>query len=156
MSPKEQIEYKEESIRYKKVGKRYVPVSYEFDTSGLEKGWYLVKMGEGFTSYRCNVNPANAEVECAVKDAADKLVDILREAHKAKPSKKLTKEQKKDWDELNEKHPEIFDFIQYDSLQGMAEKIVEKLLEEKANAVALKELGKLQSQIYKKKNFCKE
>ena len=130
MSPKEQIEYKEEKVRYKKVGRQYVPVSSEFDASGLEKGWYLVKIGEGFTSYRCNVNPDNVKVECAVRDAADKVVDILREAHKARPSKKLTKEQKKDWDKLNAKHPGIFDFIQYDSLQRMAEEIVEKLLEE--------------------------
>ena len=129
MNPKEAIEYKEKNVRYEKVGRRYKPVSSEFDTCGLEKGWYLVKVGEGFTSYRHNINPDKARIDCATKDAEDKLVDILREVHKAKPAVKLTKGQLKDWAKIRDKHPAVFDMVQFDSLQGMAEDIMKKLLE---------------------------
>lgn len=127
MNAKESVENKENQVRYKKVGRRYEAVSTEFDTFGLEKGWYLVKIGDGCTSYRQQVRPNNAEADAAFRNAEDKMVEILREAHEARPTRKLTKKQLKDWNEIKQKHPDVFDMIQYDSLQGIAEKIIKEV-----------------------------
>lgn len=128
MTPKEQIELKESTVRYKKVGRRYVPITHELDTCGLKQGWYLVKIGDHFTSTKAIVYPDKAEVEAAVRDASDKLVEILQDAFKARTREPLTPQERADWEALDKKHPNIFSYMSYDSLNGMSETIIKGLL----------------------------
>jgi hypothetical protein len=57
------------------------------------------------------------------------LVDIVRKACEARPSKTpLSPEEKKDWDKFINKHGESFNTLHYPSIQENAEKIVAALL----------------------------
>jgi hypothetical protein len=64
----------------------------------------------------------------------DKLVEIIRKAGEARPTKTpLTQEQKKDWDKFIKKHGEAFNMLTYPSIQENAEKIVAALLQTRNN-----------------------
>ena len=130
MNAQQRIYNKMDQIRYKKVGRKYVqdndPCAYE----GLREGWWLVKVAAGSTSIRQQVYPHKAEITAAVRDKEDQLVDIIRTASEARPSKNpLTPEALADWQAFIAKHGKEFNSLEYPSIQENAEKIIEALLQ---------------------------
>jgi hypothetical protein len=116
-------------IRYKKVGRKYVQDNDPCGYDGLGLGWWLVKVAPGSTSIRQQVYPYKAEITAAVRDKEDQLVDIIRKASEARPSKRpITPEALADWQAFIAKHGEQFNTLEYPSIQENAEKIIEALL----------------------------
>ena len=120
----------DETILYKKVGKKYVQASDPWAYTGLREGWWLVKVEAGFTSIRSAVYPAKAEILAAAKDKQDELVDIILKASEAKPKEgvPMSEQARKDWEWFISKHGKEFSTIYYPSFQENAEKIVDALL----------------------------
>ena len=119
-----------DQIRYKKVGRKYVQDNDPWAYEGLREGWWLVKVAAGSTSIRQQVYPHKAEITAAAKDKEDQLVDIIRTASEARPSKNpLTPEALADWQAFIHRHGNEFSSLQYPSIQENAEKIIEALLQ---------------------------
>ena len=100
---------KMKEVYYKKVGRRYVPVS-EYDSnlhSAFPKGKHLiVSVDPGITSYHYKIDPAFAPVlaaakygETALSNAIVKATDLRRQQNGG--DKKLTDEQRKAWERVN-------------------------------------------------------
>lgn len=130
MKAYQQILEKTSRDRYKKVGNRYV-LCNDFDAyEGLEKGFWLVQVREGSTSIKKMVYPANAEIAAAAKRKEEKLLDVIREASEARPSKRpISPEALADWKAFAAKHGQEFSTLEYPSWQENAEKIIKILLD---------------------------
>jgi hypothetical protein len=129
MKAAQHIRFKEDQRVYKKVNGRYVEANDLDAYTGLREGWWLVKIQPGVTSMRSVLYPDNAEVEAAMKDAEDKIVEILRKACEAKPKvKKITPEFKKAWDRMIKKFGHEMSFLEYDSMYGIAQTIVKEVM----------------------------
>jgi hypothetical protein len=130
MKAYQQILDKSDRDRYRKVGKKYV-LCNDFDAyEGLEKGFWLVQVREGRTSIKRMVYPANAEIAAAAKLKEEKLLDVIREASEARPSKlPISPEALADWNAFIAKHGQEFSMLQYPSWQENAEKIIKILLD---------------------------
>jgi hypothetical protein len=130
MNAKERIEHKEAQTIYKKVGRKYVPVSDIHAYDGLRAGWWLVKVSDGCTSIRAAIYPAKAELQAAIKDKEDEIIEVIRKASEARPQRRPISEQaQKDWKWFIARNGEEFNTLEYPSIQENAEKIIEKLLE---------------------------
>ena len=118
---------------YKKVGKKYIEHNDPYSLDGLQDGWWLVKVAPNSKTIRSIVYPYNAEIIAAAKDKEDELVAIIREASEAKPKEAIpmSKQCRKDWQVLIEKHGKELSTIYYPSFQENAEKIVKALIGEK-------------------------
>ena len=117
-------------IYYEKVGRKYVPVNDPWAYDGLREGYWLVKVSSGSTSIRSCVYPAKAELQAAIKDKEDQLVDIIRKASEARPQRRPISEQAKaDWEWLVARNGQEFSTIEYPSMQENAENIIKILLE---------------------------
>lgn len=90
-------------IFYKKVGRRYVPVS-EYDPvmlDGFPKGTHLVMCYPGGESRRFDINPNYAALIAAGRVAEDAMVKAIVKATEMRPQKtKLTSAQKNAWNNL--------------------------------------------------------
>ena len=116
-------------IRYKKVGRKYVQDNDPWAYDGLREGWWLVKVAPGCTSIRQQVYPSKAEISAAAKDKEDELLQIIREASEAKPTKiPISPEALADWQAFIAKHGDEFTSLQFPSFQENAERIIEALL----------------------------
>jgi hypothetical protein len=130
MNAKERIEHKEAQTIYKKVGRKYVPVSDIHAYDGLRAGWWLVKVSEGCTSIRAAIYPAKAELQAAIKDKEDQMMDVIRKASEARPKSLLLSEQAKaDWEWFIARNGKEFNTLEYPSIQENAENILKILLE---------------------------
>lgn len=95
------------TIFYKKVGRRYEPVS-EYDNEMLDsfpKGYHLVSVYPGGASRRYNIDPAYAPMIAAARVAEDAISKSIMEAQELRlPHKQrqrpLTPEQREAWDNL--------------------------------------------------------
>jgi hypothetical protein len=120
---------KQDNQLYKKVGRKYIPASDIWAYEGLREGFWLVKVAPGSTSIRQQVYPAKAEITAAAREKEDELVDIIRKASEARPSRNpLTPEALADWQAFIAKHGKEFNTLEYPSLQENAERIMEALL----------------------------
>jgi hypothetical protein len=129
MKAAQQINLKEDSLRYKKVGNRYIPDNDPYAYEGLTNGWWLVKITPESKTMRATIYPNNAEIDTAARDKADELMAIIREAGEGAPPKaELTPEALADWKALIAKHGEQFNYISYPSFYDMATKIMNNLL----------------------------
>jgi len=129
MKAAQRINLKEDSIRYKKVGNRYIPDNDPYAYEGLTNGWWLVKITPNSKTMRATINPNNAEIDTAARDKADELMDIIREAGEGAPVKaELTPEALADWKAFIAKHGEQFNYIRYPSLHDVATKIIASLI----------------------------
>ena len=116
---------KEDQRIYRKVGKKFVPVNDPYAYDGLREGFWLIKIDKGCTSIRQQIYPEKAALTAAARLIEDKLVDIIRKASEARPTKiALTPEEKKDWDKFIAKHGDSFSTLAYPSIQENAEKII--------------------------------
>lgn len=122
------IAHRKASTLYKRVGKRYVPVSDPWAYDGLREGAWFVQVRPGSTSIRQAVWPDRMEVQAALSELEDQLMDLLREATKARPAKALlTPAEHKAWQHLMKVGGESFSTIHYDSLQGIADAVLGKV-----------------------------
>lgn len=130
MNAQKRIEDKESQILYKKVGRKYVPINDPWAYDGLRAGYWLVKVSHGCTSIRASICPAKAELQAAIKDKEDQIVEVIRKASEARPkSITLTQRQRDDWNAFIRKHGESFNTLEYPSMQENAENILKILLE---------------------------
>jgi len=130
MNAQERIEAKESDTLYKKVGRKYVAINDPWAYDGLREGWWLVKVASGSTSIRSCVYPAKAELQAAIKDKEDQLVDIIRKASEARPQRRpISKQAKADWELLISRNGKEFNTLEYPSIQENAENIIKILLE---------------------------
>ena len=115
---------------YKKEGRKYIAVSDTEAYKGLDNGSWLVHIEEGSTSCRRLIQPATAALQFATLMAANKISKYLFQASEARPSnREYTKKQKeflKQMQNLPEKDRLLY--WEYDSIHGMAEKILELIL----------------------------
>ena len=118
---------------YKKVGRRYVPVS-EYDSEfadALPKGNHLISVYPGGKSGRYNVDPAFAPMIAAGRYAEDAITHAVVQATKFTPSRKpITEEQREAWNRLCIAFGDDRYALNYDSARGVAEKAVEALTKE--------------------------
>lgn len=129
MNANNRISCKEDSLRYKKVGNRYIPDNDPYAYEGLTNGWWLVKITPESKTMRATIYPNNAEIDTAARDKADELMDIIREAGEGAPPKaELTPEALADWKAFIAKHGEQFNYISYPSFYDMATKIIDNLI----------------------------
>ena len=130
MNAQTKIYDKMNQIRYKKVGRKYIPDSDIWAYDGLREGWWLVKVAPGSTSIRQQVYPSRSEISAAARDKEEQLMDIIRKASEARPSQNpLTPEALADWKAFIAKHGKEFNSLEYPSIQENAEKIIAALLE---------------------------
>ena len=129
MTAYNRIQDKQDNQLYKKVGRKYIPANDSCAYEGLREGFWLVKVVAGSTSIRQQVYPCKAEITAAARDKEDQLVDIIRKASEARPSRNpLTPEALADWQAFIAKHGKEFNTLEYPSIQQNAEKIIEALL----------------------------
>ena len=134
MNAKTKIYEKMNNQLYKKVGNRYVPQNDPYAYDGLREGWWLIKVQPGCTSIRQCLRPAKAELQAAIKDKEDALVDIISKASEARLSASvpLSEQAKADWEWFISKHGNEFNSLYYPSVQENAVKIVNALLDKQA------------------------
>lgn len=114
---------------YKKVGRKYIPVTDPYAYAGLREGYWLIRVEPGRTSIREMVHPANAEIDAAIKEKEERIIPIIREICEARPKeKKISDEALVDWKKFIAKHGDEFSYLEYPSILDMAEKIIQKLI----------------------------
>ncbi len=124
-------------VYYKKVGRKYVPVS-EYDSNlhvAMGKGKHLIlSVDPGMTSYHYNIDPAFAPVLAAAKYGEDTLSKSIMKAtelrRRAKEGEKITDEQRKAWEHLVEVFGDDAKQLEWPSARGAAEEVMQKLAEE--------------------------
>ena len=124
-------------VYYKKVGRRYVPVS-EYDSnlhSAFPKGKHLiVSVDPGITSYHYNIDPAFAPVLAAAKYGEDTLSRNIVKAtelrRQQREGRELTDEQRQAWQNLVKVFGEEARQLEWPSARGAAEEVMQKLAEE--------------------------
>lgn len=130
MNAQKRIENKESQILYKKIGRKYVPINDPWAYDGLRAGYWLVKVSEGCTSIRASICPAKAELQAAIKDKEDQIIDVIRKASEARPQKRpVSKQAKADWNWFLARNGNEFNTLEYPSMQENAENILKILLE---------------------------
>jgi hypothetical protein len=99
---------------YKKVGRRYVPVS-EYDSELLDafpKGNHLVMSYPGGASRRFNIDPALAPMIAAGRYAEDAISNKIREATDLRPmNREIDEETQKRWQEVIKVLPDDMRFM---------------------------------------------
>lgn len=81
---------------YEKRGRRYIPVQ-QYDSKIMDsftKGFTMVHVEPGVSSYRYNIDPAIPEVLAAVKLLQDAMAKAMRDKSRWTPNRPLTKKQK--------------------------------------------------------------
>jgi len=125
----DRINYNQEEVLYKKVGRKYIQVNDPYALNGLRLGWWLVKVAPGSTSIRQQVYPHKAEITAAARDKEDQLIDIIRKASEARPPQRpISPEALADWQAFIARHGKEFNTLEYPSIQENAEKIIEAIL----------------------------
>ena len=118
---------------YKKVGRRYVPVS-EYDSDlfhSMPKGAHLVTCYPGGSSTRYNINPNHAALIAASRVAEDAMSNALNKASELKPSRRpVTEKQRRAWLNLQRAFGDDMYSLHTESARGIAEAGVKALQEE--------------------------
>lgn len=120
-------------IFYKKVGRRYVPVS-EYDPvmlDGFPKGNHLVMCYPGGESRRYNIDPNYAAMIAAGRVAEDAISTVIRNATDLRPSKSpITPGQQAAWEKLSKEFGEEIHMLQWPSAREACEEAVNAMIEE--------------------------
>lgn len=111
-------------VFYKRVGRRYVPVS-EYDSeliNAFTKGSHLVMTYPGGTSTRYNIDPACAPMIAAGRVAEEAMTTALFKASEMTPKRKaVTQEQQQAWRNLQQAFGDDMFALQTESCRGIAE-----------------------------------
>jgi hypothetical protein len=123
----------EKTIFYKKVGRRYVPVS-EYDSQHLDsfpKGSHLVMCYPGGQSRRFNINPAYAPMIAAGRVAEDAISRAVQKASEMRPhNKPITEKQQKAWKALAKAFGDDRYYVEIPSAREIAEEGIKAMAEE--------------------------
>jgi hypothetical protein len=121
------------TIFYKKVGRRYKPVS-EYDDelmSSFSKGTHIVMSYPGGKSTRYSIDPAFAPMIAAGRYAENAICSAIHQASEAKPSRTpLTKRQKAAWEEMKAAFGDELFGLEFGSIYSYAEAGVKAMQEE--------------------------
>lgn len=124
-----------EEVFYKKVGRRYVPVSY-YDTDVMDSIPYgshlIIKAEDGVTSRRQQVIPAFAPMLAAAYHAEKAIVRAIMKASELRPTNKspLTPEQAAAWSALSKTFGTDMYPLTYGSYQDAADAGAKAMAEE--------------------------
>ena len=120
------------STHYKKVGRRYEPVSDSEAYRGLSNGCWLVTIDKGCTTIRQAVQPNMSALQFAALMMSNKISKYLMDVGAAIPkSREYTKNQKKILKQLQDlPEKDKLMYWEYDSIQGMADNILKLILED--------------------------
>ena len=133
---------KENTIFYKKVGRKYVPVS-EYDQTVMDafpKGAHLVICYPGGQSTRYNIDPAYAPMIAAGRVAEDAISAALVKAsdlRAASKETKLTEEQLRCWKALNKAFGNERHALQWPSAREACEEAVKAMTVEAEKLLAV-------------------
>lgn len=122
-----------EEVFYKKVGRKYVPVSYyDSDVSySFTLGSHLVVKRDGMTMYRMDIDPAVAPLVAAGIYAEEAIVEVMRNACEARPSHvPITEEEQEAWKQLTKAMGDARFYLQYPAIQDAARAGVKALIKE--------------------------
>lgn len=123
----------DDTVFYKKQGRKYVPVSHynkELQES-MPYGSHLVQVMPGKKSTKFNVEPNYIALIAAAQNAMEAMVDELYKATLLKPSRvPLTEEQKIAWENLQKSFGNEMFSIYRDSAYNVVNVGLEKLIEE--------------------------
>lgn len=124
-----------ETTFYKKVGRKYVPVSY-YDSElfdAVPEGAHLVVKHRGTESRRYNIDPALAPLIAAGMHAKDRMTMTLMTASELRMPKSqqpLTEEQRAAWNNLAKSFGKEMYTLEWPSYAEIAEAGVKALQEE--------------------------
>ena len=123
-------------IFYKKVGRKYVPVS-EYDNELLDsfpKGAHLVQVYPGGSSRRFNINPNYAAMIAAGRIAEDAISKAIHDAGEIRQNNRgnrpLTDEQREAWEHLVKVFGDDAKYLEFASVREHAEAGVKAMMEE--------------------------
>lgn len=123
---------------YKKVGRKYVPVSMydpSFDGS-FSNGCTLVVVTPNYSIRKYNIDPEFAPLIAAATFARDAISKSLRDSLDARPSKTpITEQQREAWIKLSEAFGEECHPLQYPSIYEAVECGLNALVNEAANTL---------------------
>jgi hypothetical protein len=125
-------------IFYKKVGRKYVPVSeYDSDLSyALPKGSHLLIVYPGGQSTRYNINPNHAAMIAACRVAEDTISKAImdateiRRSTRGKTESPLTESQREAWNNLVKEFGPDAKQLEWPSARECAEKAVQAMMVE--------------------------
>ena len=124
------MKIKENQIRYKKVGRKYVQCNDPYAYDGLREGYWLVRVTPGCTSIRQYVFDCAPEVQAALNTAVENIVPIISKAMEFRPAiPNLSEEFVKEFQELKNKYPDELRMLHGPAVYDIAREIVEKLNE---------------------------
>ena len=118
--------------RYRKVGKRYIPIGPRVEYDGWDPGSYLlmIKHEPGSRSFLCakvqDIKQDPLGLLAAAQSLRGKLVDILYEAQKPHLGSPVSSAQKKAWDALEATG--VFS-IHIDSRTEIANKVLKAIMD---------------------------
>ena len=118
------------TVFYKKVGRRYEPVSeYDSELCGsLPHGAHLILSYPGGSSTRYKIDPAYAPLIAAGRVAEDKISEAIRKASDLRPkTKPITQEQKDAWEHLVEVFGEEARYLEWPSAREACEEAVKAM-----------------------------
>ena len=123
-------------IFYKKVGRKYVPVS-EYDSvlmDALPKGTHVIMSYPGGQSTRYNIEPALAPMIAAGRLAEDAISKAIHDAGEIRQNNRgnrpLTDEQRQAWDHLVKVFGDDAKYLEFASVREHAEAGVKAMMEE--------------------------
>ena len=121
------------TVFYKKVGRRYVPVS-EYDSElmdSIPQGNHIVMCYPGGQSISYNVQPALAPMIAAGRYAEQSMLDTMRMVGEARPkTKPLTNEQRQAWQTMKKAFGDDLFSYSYASNMDIAQAGIKALMEE--------------------------
>ena len=123
---------------YEKVGKRYKPVRFGVEFDYFSPGFHLIHVEKGGQSWMLNIDPSKVRIKSYVKENFEKAIyEVVKKECELRPSKqKFTKKQIKLWSQAKEILGDEFDYLQYSSIQGIVDVVlnkVEELIEQDKN-----------------------
>lgn len=108
---------------YKKVGRKYVPVS-EYDDElmmSFPKGTHIVMCYPGGQSTRYNIDPNYAAMIAAGRLAEDAVCEAIHKESEAKPKERpITERQRKAWEEMKAAFGDEFFSLTFSSTRDLA------------------------------------
>ena len=122
-----------DEVFYKKVGKKYVPISYYNSnlTDGFTIGSHLVVKQRGMTSVRHNVTPAVAPMLAVGILMKDKMADAIRQGSEMRPPNvAITQEEADCWEELKHLSGNNRYYIQFPAMSDSVDAGIAVLQEE--------------------------
>lgn len=142
-------------VFYKKVGRRYVPVSeYDSDLSyALPKGSHLLIVYPGGQSTRYHVNPNYAAMIAACRVAEDAIskaimdaTEIRRSTRGGKNETPLTPSQREAWENLVKEFGDDAKQLEWPSARGAAEDAVKAMMAEAEKLMSVPSVKKAYEQ----------